>query len=92
MATMTNKTLLVLPSEWPGTNFATGEPTKMPVGTHEVEIVPHPSLRGMPIMVLKGTMIGRAEGHFRDWADPAKSPHAKPEERVKIIEDGPSTP
>ncbi len=39
----------------------------IPAGRHEIERVPNPYGHPAPWLVLKGTLIGAAEGSWRQW-------------------------
>lgn len=43
--------------------------TVIPAGTHEIERIRHPRGLDCNWLVLKGTLIGASEGHFRDFPD-----------------------
>lgn len=65
---------LVLKRTWEAIDASkeTGEERKTPIppGRHEVERIDNPLGHNAPWLVLKGTLIGAAEGFWRDWNGP----------------------
>jgi len=74
---------MIVKREWPAYDASTLPPEHMfiPEGTHEIERIPGPVTGEGFWLVLKGTLIGAAEGFWRDWIDPIWEDY-----QVQIIE------
>jgi hypothetical protein len=58
---------LILKRDWKVGDGRDGSSAVIPVGRHEVERVRCPLGHDCNWLVLKGTLIGGAEGFWRDW-------------------------